>query len=167
MYKRQNTTWGLRWVSEAHPRSDEPVSEVRWYHAKEHLDVDDLFVWSEQVSDRGRIPEVLVVDDEHAVVTYRVARADPEGDMGGLLEADLEHIGALNSLPLGNGGRFIMDSDEWPDERIGVPHPEGRVLNVSENRMIDSLSDAEQYTVGADILPVSYTHLTLPTKRIV
>ena len=147
-----NTTWGLRWVSEAHPRSDEPVSEVRWYHANEHLDVDNLFVWSEQVSDRGRIPEVLVVDDEHAVVTYRVARAEPEGNMGGLLEADLEHIGALNSLFLDNGGRFIMDSDEWPDERIGVPHPEGRVLNVSESRMIDSLSNAEQNTVGADIL---------------
>lgn len=45
-----------------------------------------------------------------------------------------------------------MDSDEWPDERIGVPHPEGRVLNVSESRMIDSLNDAEQNTVGADIL---------------
>ena len=146
------STWGLRWTSEAHPRSDEPVSEVRWHHASEHLDVEDLFDWSEQVSDRGRIPEILVIDDEHAVVTYRVARVEPEGNMGELSETDLEYIGALNSLPLDNGGRFIIDSDDWPDERIGVPHPGGRVLNLSESQMVDSLNNIEQKTVGVDIL---------------
>ena len=38
-----DSTWGLRWTSDGHPRSSDPVSEVRWFHASEHLDVDDLY----------------------------------------------------------------------------------------------------------------------------
>ena len=147
-----DTTWGLRWASEAHPRSDKPVSEVRWYHASEHLDADDLFVWSEQVSGRNRIPEVLVIDDEHAVVTYRVARVEPEGVMEGFSEADLEHIAGLAGSSLDSGGSFIVESDDWPDERIGVPHPGGRMLDASTKQLIDSQSDPSQNTIGADIL---------------
>ena len=147
-----DSTWGLRWASEAHPRSDQPVSEVRWYHASEHLDADDLFVWSEQVSGRSRIPEVLVIDDEHAVVTYRVARVEPEGVMGGFSEANLERIAGLGGSPLDSGGSFIVKSDEWPEERIGVPHPGGRMLDASAKQLIDSLSDPSQNTIGADIL---------------
>ena len=147
-----DSTWGLRWASEAHPRSDEPVSEIRWYHASEHLDVEDLFTWSEQVSDRSRVPEVLVIDDEHAVVTYRVSRVEPEGVMGRISEADLERIAGLGGSPLDSGGSFIVESDEWPEERIGVPHPEGRMLDASAKQLIDSLSDPSQNTIGADIL---------------
>ena len=110
-----DSTWGLRWASEAHPRSDDPVSEIRWYHASEHLDVEDLFTWSEQVSDRSRVPEVLVIDDEHAVVTYRVARIEPEGVMGGLSENDLE----------------------WMDKVIPViVQAQGRSLGISEGEVI-------------------------------
>jgi hypothetical protein len=147
-----DSTWGLRWTSDGHPRSSAPVSEVRWFHASEHLDVDDLYAWSERVSSKGRIPEILVVDDEHAVVTYRVARAEPEGIMGEYTETDLEYIAGLSGSPLDNGGKFIVDSDNWPEERIGVPHPGGRVLDASTNQMIDSHNDAGRDTLGADIL---------------
>ena len=147
-----SSTWGLRWTSEAHPRSDQPVAEVKWYHATEQLDVEDLFVWSELVSEEGRMAEILVVDDEHAVVTYRVGRVEPEGSMGKPSVDGLQKIAQLNSTDLDNGGRLVVGTEEWPDDRIGVPHPEGRVLDTCTSEMLDSINGSEPSTMGAEIL---------------
>jgi len=146
------STWGLRWTSESHPRTDKPVAEVRWYHASEQLDVEDLFIWSELVSDEGRIPEILVVDDEHAVVTYRVGRVEPEGSMGSPSLDGLQYIANLEVTHLDSGGRFIVGFEKWSEDRIGVPHPEGRVLDPCTSQMLDSLEDPGNSTMGAEIL---------------
>ena len=146
------STWGLRWSSDAHPRSDEPVAEVRWYHANEQLDVEDLFAWSELVSEGGRIPEILVVDDEHAVVTYRVGRVEPEGSMGAPSVAELRSIANFDGTHLDSGGKLIVRFEEWPEDRIGVPHPDGRVLDPCTSQMLDSRDSSEPSTMGAHIL---------------
>ena len=72
-----DSTWALRWTSEGHPRSGDPVPEARWYHPSVHLDVAELYAWSARVRSKGRVPETLVVDDEPEVVTSRYARTAP------------------------------------------------------------------------------------------
>ena len=41
---------------------------------------------------------------------------------------------------------------------------DGRRMNASANAKVSALSEISMFTEGEDIAPVSYTHLTLPTK---
>jgi len=145
-------TWGIRWASGSNLKIDKPVSEVRWFHASENIDIYDLFNWSKQVSERNRIPEILVIDDEHAVVTYRIVIEDPKGMMGGFPEKDLERISQLDCYLLNNGASFTLDLDELTDERIGIPHLGGKLLDATTKQLINSLTDPSQKTVETEIL---------------
>ena len=49
-----------------------------------------LLNWQEIVSKNGRIAEILVIDDEQSVVTYRISEAFPEGDMKPPTDLDFE-----------------------------------------------------------------------------
>ena len=133
-----DTSWGLRWPSDEHPNSSNAVSEVRWFHASEEFDSEDLYRWSSQVTSRDRIPEVMVVDDEHAVVTYRVLPVEPSGSMGSIPDGVLEAVSSLSGADLDSGGRFVEYEGNWPDERIGIPHPGGRMMDETTVQMIDS-----------------------------
>ena len=126
-----DTSWGLRWPSDEHPNSSNAVSEVRWFHASEEFDSEDLYRWSSQVTSRDRIPEVMVVDDEHAVVTYRVLPVEPSGSMGSIPDGVLEAVSSLSGTDLDSGGRFVEYEENWPDDRIGIPHPGGRMMDAT------------------------------------
>ena len=74
-------TWALRWHKENHPDRDNPTSEIRWYKARDDLDINELFSWTVSVVNKDRIPEVLVIDDEFSIVSYELKIADPTGNV--------------------------------------------------------------------------------------
>ena len=74
-------TWALRWHKEHHPDRDNPTSEIRWYKARDDLDINELFSWTVSVVNKDRIPEVLVIDDEFSIVSYELKIADPTGNV--------------------------------------------------------------------------------------
>ena len=146
------STWALRWDMGCQPNSENPVAEVKWFHSSEDLNVENIFSWAEEVSNKNRIPEILIIDDEHSVVTYRVSKLNPKGKMNRLHEKKINGIANLDSYPLDNGGCFITSPGDWEDERIGIPHHGGRILDNTNKELIDLLIDPSLYTIGADIL---------------
>ena len=74
-------TWALRWHKEHHPDRDNPTSEIRWYKARDDLDINEIFSWTVSVVNKDRIPEVLVIDDEFSIVSYELKIADPTGNV--------------------------------------------------------------------------------------
>ena len=143
-------TWAARWSSDKHPRGDPPISEIRWFHASTELDVQDLYEWSVGVHSRERIAEVIIVDDESSVVTYRVSSTEPSGDLGRLHNRDIGQIRERVFKPLANGGVMILNVDSWPDERIGIPYPDGRIIDSICANMI--YADEDEETMGSSIL---------------
>jgi len=146
-----HSTWAARWPSDKHPREKNPVSEIRWFHASAELDIEDLQVWAEEVTSMNRIAEVIVVDDETSVVTYRVSIESPRGDMGDLDEAGIRNIRDREFKPLANGGVIILDANIWPNERIGIPHPNGRMLDSITCELVYS-DGGELLSMGSSIL---------------
>ncbi|MEC7601450.1 MAG: hypothetical protein VYB83_01400, partial [Candidatus Thermoplasmatota archaeon] len=74
-------TWALRWHKEDHPDRDNPTSEIRWYRARDNIQINDLLSWTISVTNKERIPEVLVIDDECSIVSYELVIADPSGNV--------------------------------------------------------------------------------------
>ena len=144
------STWAGRWPSDMHPRDGEPIAEVRWFHASNELNVEDLYEWSYEVSSRERIAEVIVVDDESSVVSYRVSTVTPSGEMGELQYSVLEEIRDREFKPLANGGVLILDNEDWPDERVGIPHPNGRIIDSICAEML--YANNENGSMGSSIL---------------
>mgnify|MGYP003316662631 FL=1 len=66
-------SWAARWSSNTHPRNSKPTSEIRWFHESDKLDATELHLWTIEVINSGRIPEVLVVDEEFSVLTYLIS----------------------------------------------------------------------------------------------
>ena len=144
-------SWAARWSSDKHPRQEGPLSEIRWFHSSDELKIEDLHVWASEVSSKSRVAEVIVVDDETSVVTYRVNIASPRGDMGELDEAKIVNIRNRQFKPLANGGVIVLDVKQWPEERVGIPHPNGRMLDSITSDLIYS-DRKEDFTMGASIL---------------
>ncbi len=140
-------SWALRWSSDTHPSKNEPVSEVLWYHANDEFSTpggsDDsvlcrLLNWSESVSRKGRIAEVLVIDDEQSVVTYRLHEANPKGRMMAPSSRILRNIANMESVNQGRNGTFYPDVTKWPSDTIGIPSHGGRQVDNIEQEIIES-----------------------------
>ena len=78
-------SWAMRWSSDNHPSRGAPESEIMWFESKDLLNdkingemsvLEDLLLWCVEVEERDRIPEVLVIDEEQSVVTYRLSEAN-------------------------------------------------------------------------------------------
>ena len=144
-------SWAARWPSDSHPRDNPPVAELRWFHASCELDVDDLYSWAAEVNSLGRICEIMVVDDEGSVVSYRVSSEAPSGELGGFSSDILDSISHREFRPISNGGVIILEDGEWPDERIGIPHPNGRMIDSTTSQMLYA-DDEGGETMGSSIL---------------
>ena len=140
-------SWAMRWSSDLHPSRDAPDSEILWFDSKDALHdecrvpkstLEDLLHWCEGVTKKRRFSEVLVVDEEQSVVTYRLSEANPRGDMSrptGHVFASISERGAES---MGENGIFIADATNWPHESIGVPLQGGRQLDPTEFEIINS-----------------------------
>ncbi len=137
-FHEDEESWGLRWPSENHPRDAPPISEVRWFHASHRLDIINLFHWCKRVSIKQRIAEVLIVDDELAVVTYRIQLMNPEGTIEVPTRSDYDTISSYNKLLLSNGNIFIQHEGDWRWENIGIPYNGGRIIDQDMSMIISN-----------------------------
>ena len=150
-------SWGLRWNSEQHPSNSDPISEILWFYSGESifgseykkgsmaklLDLNEnlstmkmLLKWQELVSKNGRIAEILVIDDEQSVVTYRISEGFPQGDMRPPTDLDFEKISSISlKSEIQGGGLFFSQNDSWPNECIGIPSYNGRKLDLIESEI--------------------------------
>ncbi len=95
-------TQALRWDAKNHPARGFPDAEVRWNHARSEFDIRDLLKWCRAVNEIDRFAEMLIVDDDLDVVSYRVKEVVPKGEFEAQL---LESDGAINIL---NGSSWVF-----------------------------------------------------------
>jgi hypothetical protein len=138
--REEKETWGLRWPSDRHPRDGDPVAEIRWFHSSEMLDIDGLLNWGINVRDKKRIAEVLIVDNELSVVTYRIEIIEPKGNLSVPTEEDYTAIATKKGkISLSNGNIFIPNSKIWKFKNIGIPHTNGRIIDDDTDNMIKNI----------------------------
>ena len=155
-------SWGLRWSSDKHPSRNDPDSEVIWFNSSELLNgesdrsqsLESLLRWSNEVKMKGRISEVLVVDEEKSVVTYRISESNPTGILRPPGYSEFQRISSLKSVDLGDNGVFIIDDDEWKYDAIGLPLHGGRQLDTIEYEIVQSVTNhtTENMSVSASVM---------------
>ena len=123
------STWGLRWARAERVRNGPPEGELRWVKASEAIDWRELHDWASEATAADRIAEVLIVDDDLDVTTYRLNPCDPNGEVSqaevgggdsspfpGLLE-DILGRGLLPRSGFKYGTRWRLY-----DQPVGVTH---------------------------------------------
>tara|TARA_B100001113_G_scaffold75136_1_gene58581 strand:+ start:39559 stop:40530 length:972 start_codon:yes stop_codon:yes gene_type:complete len=135
----ERETWGLRWPSDAHPRDSKPISEIRWFHSSERLDIVELLNWASSVRNKKRIAEVLIIDNELSVVTYHIEIVEPRGIFDIPTKEDYMNISNIEGkISLSNGNVFIPNNEDWKYENIGIPHNNGRIIDEDIEKMIEN-----------------------------
>lgn len=156
----ESSSWAMRWSSDSHPSKGPPESEILWFKSNDILSdniesgegvLRDLLYWCLEVKDRGRIPEVLVIDEEQSVVTYRLGEASPRGKMSFPTKDILEEISEMEDESIEVNGIFFPSITKWPLESIGIPLHGGRQLDEIEAEVVKSNS-IEDLSISASIL---------------
>jgi len=157
-----SNSWGIRWSSDKHPNRNDPDSEVIWFNSSELLNgksdtshsLGTLLQWSNEVKSKGRISEVLVVDEEKSVVTYRVSESNPTGVLSPPDHNEFQRIISLESVDLKENGVFIIDDDDWKYDTIGLPIHGGRQLDNIEYEVVLSVANrtTENMSVSSSII---------------
>ena len=135
-------TQALRWDAKNHPARGLPDAEVRWNHARSEFNVRDLLKWCRAVNELDRFAEMLIVDDDLDVVSYRVKEVHPEGrfethffDRGGAIDmlngsSWVSGKGGAEGIPSFLGG-CVLDENSSPEENDKVS---AKVARDMENR---------------------------------
>jgi len=153
-------SWAMRWSSDNHPSRGAPDSEIMWFESKDLLNntingemsiLEDLLLWCVEVKERGRIPEVLVIDEEQSVVTYRLSEANPRGEMGKLTIDIVSQISEMDRKSIDGNGFFFPSVSKWPLESIGIPLHGGRQLDPIEAEVIQYNGEGDM-SIAASIL---------------
>ena len=145
----EKCTWGLRWDSNSHPRNSDPVSEIRWFRSSDSFDPVELIKWSKVVEKKNRIAEILIVDEEQAVVTYNLSNKSPKGQLIPPSQAVLQKLNSINSIDIGEGNHFFNTTQIWPVEQLGIPMDEGRFL---DSYSVELIQNQNSLSSGARIL---------------
>ena len=123
-------TQALRWDAKNHPARGLPDAEVRWNHARSEFDIRDLLNWCRAVKELDRFAEMLIVDDDLDVVSYRVKEVQPKGRF----EAQFfDGDGAIGML---NGSSWVSkkgDSAGIPSFLGGHVLDENSLSEVNDN----------------------------------
>ncbi|MDP6906017.1 MAG: hypothetical protein QF440_01195 [Candidatus Thalassarchaeaceae archaeon] len=138
-------SWALRWPRDVKPSETEPVAEVRWMRARDAIDWEVLARWTSNVESGGRIPEILIVDDEHGVVTYRCKHHNPRGEQKNPFN-DLDNDArrkvahAWSSGHETSGGYWLnIQSGEWPITGSGINLEDGVWIDHLEARAVSRI----------------------------
>ena len=138
-------SWALRWSRNVMPKDTEALAEIRWVRAKDQIDWDELSEWTRNVTTGGRIAELMVVDDEHGVVTYRCNHHQPEGVLKNPfleLNNDQRRIvaHAWTESTDTNGGYWLpIERELWPIQGIGINLQGGVWVSEIEARIISQI----------------------------
>ena len=151
-------TWAMRWPSDKHPSKDSPTSEIIYFRSFEAFSVGDLYNWCLEVTDSGKIAEVIVIDEEHSVVTYRLVVSEMEGQMSPPGKEDFQKIARMKNENT-SFGAFFPDTKDWKFENIGIPLHGGRQLDSLETEIIlgkyddgGNLAICEELNLSASLL---------------
>ena len=146
-------TWGLRWNSNDHPRDGEPESEVRWFHSSEYIEMNELLAWAIDARSRNRIAEVLIVDNEQAVVTYNITSENPIGEILPPNDKDRTVVSKLEKIKIEKGNLYL-GYKKWPSEQLGIDYQEGRIIDEVTEEYIskDEKDFSESTEVFSDLL---------------
>ena len=139
-------SWAARWSSNTHPRNSKPTSEIRWFQDSDKLDPTELHLWAIDVRNSGRIPEVLVVDDEFSVVTYQLCSENPTGSFQGNETTD--YLANLSDGITSADG-MLFPSEDWKIQQLGVPSAGGIHLDSITCEIVQGLNPLSE---GAKIL---------------
>ena len=138
-------SWALRWSRNTMPKDAEPVAEIRWMRAKDEIDWNQLAEWTLNVETGGRIPELLIVDDEHGVVTYRCQLHDPSGALQNpfreLTNSERRTISHAWADSIETDGGYWLDiaRNEWPIHGIGINLENGVWISDVESRIVSRI----------------------------
>jgi len=147
----EEETWAVRWASDTHPRDSSPAAEIRWFHDSDSLNAGGLLDWAERVDSVGRVAEVIVVDAELSVVTYRVSSSDPRGvaDSSGALES----LRALAGGGVPSAGGRLFSADSWTVQQLGVPTEAGVHVDEIACELIEGFTpQSDGSRILADLL---------------
>ena len=99
------STWALRWARTERVKNGPPEGELRWVEASEAIDWRELHEWASRTAAADRIAEVLIVDDDLDVTTYRLSSCDPTGEVSHAEngEGDASHFPGLLEDVLARG----------------------------------------------------------------
>ena len=146
----------IRWA----PEKGAPVSEILWFESKDLLNgkvesgesmLKDLLYWCVEVGEMGRIPEVLIIDEEQSVVTYRLSECNPTGVMEKPAKEIIDEISEMEKTRISGNRIFFPSVSKWPLDSIGIPLQGGRQLDHIEAEVITSYFEGE-HSISADIL---------------
>ena len=135
-------TWALRWNREQNFSKEDPVAHVRWVWTTDDVNWPELEAWTADVTSRGMLAELFVIDEELDVTMYRLGYAEIAGDQATWPMLSPEQIEALRTgwssrIPRGEGW-YIPSTGEWPWGAIGVEHLSGRHLRNEEGLWLSS-----------------------------
>ena len=136
------TTWALRWNREQHFSKEDPVAHVRWAWTTDQVNWLELEAWTADVTKRGLMAELFVVDEELDVTMYRLGYADISGGQPTWSSLEVEQIEQLkdawNCKIERGSGWYIPLEKQWPWSSIGVDHLSGRHLRSEEGRWLST-----------------------------
>jgi len=156
----KSRSWAMRWSSDGHPKKGAPVSEILWFESKDLLNgkvesgesmLKDLLYWCVEVGEMGRIPEVLIIDEEQSVVTYRLSECNPTGVMEKPAKEIIDEISEMEKTRISGNRIFFPSVSKWPLDSIGIPLQGGRQLDHIEAEIITAYFEGE-LSISADIL---------------
>ena len=138
-------SWALRWSRNVKPKDAEPLAEIRWFKASDEIDWGELSEWTLNVETGGRIPELLIVDEEHGVVTYRCHFHNPAGPLTDPfhgLDNDqrrvISHAWA-DSKETDAGFWLNIPREEWPLSGMGISLENGVWVSELESRIVSRI----------------------------
>lgn len=138
-------SWALRWSREAKVKDEAAIAEIRWFRARDAIDWEALAAWTRTVEAGGRIPELLLIDDEHGVVTYRCAHHAPEGplpdpfrELSNDSRRTLAHAWSASRATAG-GHWLDIPRVDWPVPGVGIDLEGGVALDAVESRVVSRI----------------------------
>jgi len=138
-------SWALRWSRNVKPKDADPLAEIRWFRANDEIDWEQLAEWTLNVETGGRIPELLIVDQEHGVVTYRCRLHNPTGPLvdpfRGLDNDERRVISHSWAESRETEGGFWLDipREKWPMSGVGINLEGGVWVSELEGRIVSRI----------------------------
>ena len=138
-------SWALRWSRNVKPKDAEPLAEIRWFRASDEINWGELAEWTLNVETGNRIPELLIVDQEHGVVTYRCKFHNPMGPLTdplrGLSNNQRRMISHSWAEARETEGGFWLDihREEWPATGVGINLEGGIWISELEGRIVSRI----------------------------